>query len=169
MICRASRPWRPTGSRTSGGIDASSGPQPPVPLIVKGLPSESTTRVVSALQARRANVWSSPGCADRRDAVARRVLPWLCDKPSNRPAEGCSCPSRRGPWCSGLQCPRRCRYRSSACTRSRLRRRPRRAKRIRAPRLRLDQQSKKADKQIATKDHGPVPDIETEKPAVGRY
>src|SRR5580704_8181099 len=30
--------------------------------------------------------------ADRRDAVARRVLPWLWDKASNRPAEGCSSP-----------------------------------------------------------------------------
>jgi hypothetical protein len=38
-----------------------------------------------------------------------------------------------------------------------------------APRLRLDQQSNEADKQRATKDHGPVPDIETEKPAVRRH
>ena len=34
-------------------------------------------------------------------------------------------------------------------------------------RLRLNQQSYEADKQGATDDHGPVPDIKTEKPAVG--
>jgi hypothetical protein len=33
----------------------------------------------------------------------------------------------------------------------------------------LDQQSYEADKQRATENHGPVPDIETEKPAVGRH
>jgi hypothetical protein len=38
-----------------------------------------------------------------------------------------------------------------------------------APQLRLGQQSNEADKQRATKDHGPVPDIETEKPAVRRH
>jgi hypothetical protein len=38
-----------------------------------------------------------------------------------------------------------------------------------APRLRLDQQSNEADKQRAPKDHGPVPDVETDKPAVGRH
>jgi hypothetical protein len=44
-----------------------------------------------------------------------------------------------------------------------------RAQKIPAPRLRLDQQSSEADKQRATEDHGPVPDIETEKPAVSRH
>jgi hypothetical protein len=39
----------------------------------------------------------------------------------------------------------------------------------RAPRPGLNQQSNEADKQRATKDHGPVPDIETEKPAVRRH
>jgi hypothetical protein len=33
----------------------------------------------------------------------------------------------------------------------------------------LDQQSHEGNKQRATEDHGPVPDIETEKPAVGRH
>jgi hypothetical protein len=38
-----------------------------------------------------------------------------------------------------------------------------------APRLRLDQQIYEADKQRVTEDHGPIPDIKTEKPAVGRH
>jgi hypothetical protein len=37
------------------------------------------------------------------------------------------------------------------------------------PPLRLDQQSYEADKQRATEDHGPVPYIKTEKPAIGRH
>ena len=43
------------------------------------------------------------------------------------------------------------------------------ALRGRHARLRLNQQAYEADKQGATEDHGPVPDIETEKPAVGRH
>jgi hypothetical protein len=38
-----------------------------------------------------------------------------------------------------------------------------------APWLWLNQQGYEADKQRATEDHGPVPDIKTEKLAVGRH
>jgi hypothetical protein len=46
-----------------------------------------------------------PSCADRRDAVARRVPPWLWDKSSNRPPEGqSSSPRVRGHPVLGLRC-----------------------------------------------------------------
>ena len=51
----------------------------------------------------------------------------------------------------------------------RMARRPYRAQKKRRLWLWLNQQGYEADKQRATEDHGPVPDIEIEKPVVRRH